>query len=273
MNNPKSTNVRAVMVNHNTSMFTELALRSFFAMHDPSTDISITVMDNASEDDMRDLKAYADKVAVPIVQSGFTVAEEVKTRGVYGENVHGVNSHGEILTKFIMGNTACNYYLLLDADICFVERNTISTMISELEENDDAFGVGARQSNGEGEFIPIPNKIPDICETRLHPCCALIKNSALFQQVVEEFGMSDVKFLLAEGERIYPTCKLMTRVMKTHGLRHIISKAEVAHRFAVTYNTRHRHFHDEWCSKLLQSFREQKNGGQCAPMDAGKPRR
>ena len=256
MNKATSENIRAVVVNHNTSLYTELVLRSFFAMHDPDLDVSITVMDNASRDDTTDLEVYATGKEIPIAQSGFSVADESDTRGVHGENVHGVNSHGEVLSRFVLQNQKCKYYLFLDTDICFIEKHTIPTMVAELEADANAFGVGARQSHGEGRLVPLPNSNPDIYESRLHPCCALIKNTPLFRHIVEEVGLSDVKFLLAGGERIYPTCKLMTRVMKTHGLHHSISKASVIHMFAVTYNEKIRSTNDEWCRNLLLPLRE-----------------
>jgi hypothetical protein len=77
---------------------------------------------------------------------------------------------------------------------------------------------------------------PDICDARLHPCCALIANTPLFRQVVELIGLSCARYLWAEREEYLDTFKLMTRVMQTHGLRHILSSALVQHFFAVSYD-------------------------------------
>lgn len=45
--------VRAAIVNHNTSLFSELALRSLLASHDHDTgvDLDVTVLDNHSSDE------------------------------------------------------------------------------------------------------------------------------------------------------------------------------------------------------------------------------
>jgi hypothetical protein len=76
---------------------------------------------------------------------------------------------------------------------------------------------------------------PDICDTRLHPCCALVKNTALFRSIVGEVGLGSAKILWAEREEFLDTFKLMTKVMKTHGLMHLISSKMVLHFFCVSY--------------------------------------
>ena len=52
--------IEAVTVNHNTSRYMELMLRSLFARHPSNLNLSVTVFDNASQDDMTELRAYAD---------------------------------------------------------------------------------------------------------------------------------------------------------------------------------------------------------------------
>ena len=51
--------IAAVSVNHNTSLYTELMLRSLFATHRSVEELglSLTVLDNASEDDTSTLRA------------------------------------------------------------------------------------------------------------------------------------------------------------------------------------------------------------------------
>ena len=83
-----SPQIRAVMVNHNTSPWTELAVRSLYAQ-EPDLNIALTIYDNASTDDQTGLRRAADKFGAPIVASGFTT----KTLN---------SSHGEILRRFVL---------------------------------------------------------------------------------------------------------------------------------------------------------------------------
>jgi hypothetical protein len=202
----------------------ELMLRSLFACHAGDLPLALTIFDNASTDDMQALRRYAASVNVSIVPSGFSLT-----------TAH--NSHGETLRRFVLEQPDCTHYLFLDADVCFVEANTLSTMLAELAQTPDAFGIGPRLSwDGVNE---IPDEVrranPDICDARLHPCCALVRNTPRFRHVVEVVGLSCARYLWAEREEYLDTFKLMTRVMQTHGLRHVLSSALVQHFFAVSY--------------------------------------
>ena len=216
--------IEAVTVNHNTSQYMELMLRSLFAHHPIELNLSLTMFDNASIENMSELKVYAESKGIPIIQSGFTTDTEN-------------NSHGEILSRFVLEHPDCTHYLFLDTDVCFLEDNTIGTMLDELEANAKAFGIGPRMSwDGVGEIPEEARKAnPDICDARLHPCCALVKNTSLFRSIVKEIGLSSLKYLWAESDEIVDTFKLMTKVMKTHGLRHVISTRMVLHFFCVSY--------------------------------------
>jgi hypothetical protein len=216
--------IAAVSVNHNTSAYMELMLRSFFACHPTGLSFDITVFDNASTDDMGKLRSYAAKRNVPILPSGFSLTTEF-------------NSHGDVLRNFVLNHPDCTHYLFLDADVRFLEHHTIGTMLAELERTPDLFGIGPRMSwDGISE---IPSQIrldnPDICDARLHPCCALIPNIPLFRRVAEIIGFACVRYLWAEREEYLDTFKLMTQVMQTHGLRHTLSSAMVQHFFCVSY--------------------------------------
>lgn len=218
--------IKAVAVNHNTSAYMELMARSLFTRHpqDSGLCFSLHIFDNASQDDMTNLKSYADSVGIPITQSGFTT-----------ETKH--NSHGEVLRRFVLENPEATHYLFLDSDVCFLEDRTLNCMLVELGITLDAFGIGARMSWDGMEEIPEENwkSNPDIYQARLHPCCALVKNTSFFRNVVEEIGLSCVKYLWADAEEYWDTFKLMTKVMKTHGLKHIISSKMVLHFFNVSY--------------------------------------
>lgn len=216
-----SPGILGVAVNHNTSDYAELMLRSLFATHAPDLNLAVTLYDNASTDDTRELMAFAGRKGVTVIQSGFTTDEEN-------------NSHGELLRRFVLENPACDYYLFLDADVCFIQPDTLPRIIAELEQHPDAFGAGPRMS-WDGETPYPKNDNLDIYEARLHPCCALVRNTPLMRRVTEEIGMSCAKYLWAKGDEYLDTFKLFTKVMKTHGLRHVITTPLVVHFFSVSY--------------------------------------
>jgi hypothetical protein len=217
--------IEAVSVNHNTSPYMELMLRSLFARHPSGLNISLTILDNASQDDLASLSAYAARKQVPLLPSGFTTATLN-------------NSHGEVLRRFVLDHPSCTHYLFLDADVCFVEDRTLHTMLIELEQAHDAFGIGPRMSWDGVEEIPaaVRQANPDICDARLHPGCALVRNTPLFRRVVEQVGFSCAKYLWAEREEYLDTFKLMTMVMRTHGLAHIFSSKLILHFFCTSYD-------------------------------------
>ena len=119
--------IEAVSVNHNTSPYMELMLRSLFARHPAGLNFSVTILDNASQDDLAGLSAYAARKQVQILPSGFTTATMN-------------NSHGEVLRRFVLDRPNCTHYLFLDADVCFVEDRTLHTMLAELEQAQGTFG-------------------------------------------------------------------------------------------------------------------------------------
>ena len=142
---------------------------------------------------------------------------------------------GKILSKFVLEHPDCLYYLFLDTDTCFIQHDTIDTMIGELNQEPFAFGIGPRlSSNGEMEIEQGYRE--KIYASRLHPCCALVKNIPVFRRVVEAVGLSCVQNLLARGEEYLDTLELASRVMKTHGYRHIVSSKMVLHFFSVSYD-------------------------------------
>lgn len=239
--------INAVIVNHNTSAFTELALRSLLARHRADLPLRLTVLDNASEDDTAPLRACAAAYGVPVVQTGF----DTHTAN---------NSHGEVLTRFVRDNPHCSHYLLLDTDICFMEDDTVDTMLQELDAAKDAFAVCARFSwDGATEIsVEEQQKNPDLYETRMHPGCALIRNTPLFRRVVDAVGMSAIYYMWPHGGEYLDTCKLMTRVMGTHGLRHVLSERMVLHFFSVSYEWDHEALRLEKarrCEALLEELR------------------
>lgn len=244
-----SRHIAAVAVNHNTSAYMELLLRSLFGTHADLPNLSLTILDNASEDDTSALRTYAARVGVPFVPSGFTTHTK-----------H--NSHGEILRRFVLDHPDASYYLFLDADAVFSQRNAIHTLVDELNAApDDVFAVGARIAYPwtPADEVPPENR-PNLYERRLHPFCALFRNTPLFQRVAEHIGFSCVRYLWAEREQYLDTCELMTIVMRTFGLRSLRSSVLVGHFFAVSYDLygegylQHRAQHRD---ELLRQWRAQ----------------
>jgi hypothetical protein len=232
--------IEAISVNHNTSLYMELMLRSLFARHPSGLDISVTILDNTSQDDLASLSAYAARKQVQLLPSGFTTATMN-------------NSHGEVLRRFVLDHPNCTHYLFLDADVCFVEDRTLHTMLAELDHAPGAFGIGPRMSWDGVEEIPaaVRQANPDICDARLHPGCALVRNTPLFRRIVEQVGFSCAKYLWAEREEYLDTFKLMTIVMRTHGLPHVFSSKLILHFFCTSYD-----WDDEATRRHKQSVRD-----------------
>ena len=67
------------------------------------------------------------------------------------------NNHGENLRDFVLAHQDCDYFLFLDADIVFVQDETVTTMASELAEaGDDVWAIQARfTEDGETEVLPL----------------------------------------------------------------------------------------------------------------------
>jgi hypothetical protein len=216
--------ISAVSVNHDTSRYAELMLRSLVA-HQPERDrIGITVYDNASTDDTAPLRAFASANGVRFLPS--PLARPSKN-----------NSHGDILAHHVRAVPDCTHYLFLDADVVFLDPSPISRMLSDLEADPEAFAVGARISFDGVHEIPssVREENPDICDARLHPCCALVANSPLFRSVVEDVGLGGYTRHHAERDEYLDTFKLMTRAMRLHGRRHRVGGPLVLHFFGVSY--------------------------------------
>ncbi|MCB0107495.1 MAG: hypothetical protein KDE53_16355 [Caldilineaceae bacterium] len=239
----KETNnlIQAVVVNHNTSRFVELMLRSLYATHAPTLNLTMTVLDNCSTDEKTELQAYLEQQNISLRQSGFSTETER-------------NSHGEVLSRFVLGHPDCAYYLFLDADVYFLQEGTIDVMLATLNGRADLFGVGAHQSwDGVAEIAVEIHEA--IYERRLHPCCALIRNTPTFRRVVEEIGLTGINYCWVAGETYWDTFELMTKVMKTHGLYHALCPNMVYHFFSVSYDERYMERKNRECAMLLAALR------------------
>lgn len=267
--------ISAVTVNRNTSEYTELLLRSFFAHHN-GLDVGFTVLDNNSDDDMSRLRAYADEMGIPI----FTTEWTPTTPG---------NNHGENLRDFVLAHPDSEHILFLDCDVVFVQEDTVSTMVSELESQDGLWAVQARftsdgvnerpqelmNSSGQRMFQNIAfesteqevaqgqplryKPLPAVMGDRVHPCCVLIKNSRAFQLTASLIGFSCAHFEESGCGKVYDTLGAATQVMKTHDLSSILSEKRVVHFGSVSYKSRSKE-KDELCRKLLTALRQGRKG-------------
>jgi hypothetical protein len=274
--------IEAVVVNHNTSKYTELALRSLYAHHSPELDVAVTVMDNESEDTDA-LQDYCRTQSIPFIQSGLPARSSV-------------NTHGEVLRSFILSHPDTDYYLLMDADICFVRDNTIESLREDLAGNPGMFAVQARMSiDGANEIqdggfhigagtnlylkVYTSNKeITDeefrqlestahsrvrsphgIYRPRCHPACTLIRNTDAFRLVAEHIGLSsgwvDGKNAWG-GTGFYDTFGLTCQAMKTHRQDYMLaSSAMVVHFFGVSYETGDLGSKHKTCEERLSALR------------------
>lgn len=257
-----------VTVTHDSSDFVELMLRTLFLTNDlGGLDFTMAVLDNSSGDPHRArLESYLAERGISLTPTGFAhyIAAE---------------QHGAALTNFVRTQPACTHYLFLDADMWFIEPNTIATMLAELRAAPaSTFGVQARIYGyylgrvyegrdgipGTNYWEDKPAAWPIEFEdrhytnryaTRMSPVCSLIANTPLFRRVVEAVGLSQaIRF--GVGEVIYhDTFSLMTHVMATHGQEFIVSSKTVNHFTQTTYLSAERPPRDRDCALLLGELR------------------
>lgn len=217
--------ITAVAVNHNTSGYMELMLRSYDRHHTNNVIAHWELYDNASLDDTTLLFQYAAQRGTPIIQSGFST----KTSHV---------SHGELLRRGINAHPDSAYFVLFDADVVFMQDDTIPRLLSELEAQPSAWAIGVAPSWDGINEIPAHARTqnPDICDARLHPSCAVIRNSPIFKTVLETIGLGTYVRHTPHEETYLDTCKLLTMVMRTHGFVHLVSQSVlVKHFFCTSY--------------------------------------
>ena len=130
--------IRACIVNHNTSEFAELALRTLAATHGPwlsSGRLRITIMDNHSSDDgLPKLIMACDQLGAEFTRSGWPAADTQ------------VNSHGDVMRGFVAAQPAATHYLFADADSYVLENDTVGRMAAELDADTEAWAIQARFS-------------------------------------------------------------------------------------------------------------------------------
>lgn len=179
-------------------------LRSLLHHHHPDRDaMRITLLDNGSTE-LERLDQFR-ALGVEVAASGYGLDHQVTT-------------HGEVLAAAVLDRPDCDGYLFLDSDVCFRTDRTIEAMAAELDADPELFGVQARwlRAEDDSEFAPEPGPPVSVGiqesvrgpgETdwppplsyqvlrhtdadRIHPFCALVRNSPVFRRTVQTFGLS-----------------------------------------------------------------------------------
>jgi hypothetical protein len=222
--------ITVVAVNHGTTAYAELLLSSLLRHHPDRADLQIVLLDNESPElDRLDRFRTA---GVEIQQSGYSTS-------------HTLTTHGEILRDAVLARPDCDAYLFVDCDVCFRTDDTIGGMAAELRSDSGLFAIQARWLNADGtqfhaapveppprSFIreairgstadPWPEPLEYSVELRLadrvHPFCALLRNTPAFRSTVEHLGLSPAVVQSERGGRWWDTLGLLTQVMRTHGL-------------------------------------------------------
>ncbi len=261
-----SSRIQAVTVNHNTSHFAELMLRTLALTNDlRGIDFRVTVLDNGSDDEhLGALRSYLAEQKIPLVPTGF-------------DNSVAAEKHGVALGAFVREHPECTHYLFLDSDMWFVEEDTISTMLRELLESADPvfanqariYGYYAYQIIEGRDGAPGASSVDGLswpssyagqsyatsAAPRCSPVCSLIANTPIFRQVVQQVGLSRGVSFGVGTATYYDTFGLMTRAMATHGLRFIVSSKRVNHFTETAYRSELRAPKDRDCLRMLRELR------------------
>ena len=242
--------IEAVVVNHNTSLFAEVAARSVLSAGRKAgaADIRLTVMDNASTDDSSALYQAGREVGFDVVASRWNVDDTT------------LNSHGDGLRDFVLAHPSCDYYLLVDADVCVTDDDVIPTMLEELRADDRlwavqaryywterAFGPGSSLDTGAGTPQRVRMQVDDwrlreftsSSNRRCQPAFALVRNTRAFRDTAAYVGLG-CGLVLSHDDDIggfHDTLGLASAVMRTHGTSYALSDAAVVHFWNVSYTS------------------------------------
>jgi hypothetical protein len=242
--------IEAVLVNHNTADYAELALRSLHVLN-PDVQLTVTLLDNDSTEDATELFEYARSRGVAVAQTGYSVDI-------------GRNTHGENLTRFMLDRPEAEKFLLMDSDICFLEAGTIAAMERALDARQDAWAVQAKMlpfaallrddwkpsgpremfwrvilqfgrdftaADAEAASRAVKTSYHGEIQERPHPYCLLIRNTPTLRRVLRTVGMS-TGFINADLPLggWYDTAALAARVLSTHQLEWFVGDVpEVLH--------------------------------------------
>jgi hypothetical protein len=241
--------VQTITVNHGTTDYAELLLRSFIRHHPNRLELPFLLLDNDSPGFERLEKLATDGIEVR--QSGYGLE-------------HQLNTHGEILAAAVLDRPNCDAYLFVDSDVCFRADRTVDGMAAELAAEPGLFGIQGRWLRHDGgEWAPDPGR-PDVVSIaesvrgagddewpapltydvlrhndadRIHPFCAMIRNTPLFRRTVETLGLSPALVQSERSGHWWDTFGLMTQVMRINGLGWRRSSCGVVHFGSVSWDS------------------------------------
>jgi hypothetical protein len=243
--------IEACIVNHNSSAFSELAVRSLAATHAgwmASGRLGVTIMDNHSNDPgLAGLTAACRELDVGFALSAWPAATSA------------VNTHGDVLRDFVASHQAATHFLFVDTDVYFLTQDTIGTMLAEVTFSPDVWAMQARfawaeENRGHGSSLSIepgPTQQLEACidgavagpfagpyKPRCHPALALVPNTPIFRRTADIIGLSPAIIIAGDPSMagFADTLALTSLVMQTHNLRHALSEVTVGHYYGVSYN-------------------------------------
>jgi hypothetical protein len=262
--------VRAIIVNHNTSLFAELALRSLMWTHtDSNIELVTSVIDNHSTDAWLDrLKDACAVYGAEFALSRWPVAEKT------------LNTHGDVLRDFVLSHDDADRFLFVDSDIDFEEAGTVSTLAADLEADDELWAVQARfrfseTRDGPGGSLDIwaeravvlkvghaidqwenVSSLEGTIQRRCHPGATLCANTPLFRRVADVIGFSTAVRLSADSAHggFFDTFGLASAAMAAAGKRYALSRATVHHFFMASYDDQHTKARRIECERRLARF-------------------
>ncbi|WP_152363950.1 hypothetical protein [Microlunatus speluncae] len=230
--------IKVLSVNHGTTAYADLMLRSLVARHPDRAGIEVLLLDSGGCE--LDRLAWAERHGIRIRPSGYPLDVAV-------------TSHGEILRAAVLAEPDCDAYLFVDADVCFVADDTIGALARELAADPDLFAVQATWLLPDGSVFAEggpddrvawireavrPDGVGEWSEPyeyrigygdRVHPFCVLVRNDAPFRTAVEVIGLSPGGTQCVRGALWWDTLGLLTQVMKTHDRSWRRSDAGVIH--------------------------------------------
>jgi glycosyltransferase involved in cell wall biosynthesis len=263
--------VEAVIVNHNTSLFAELAVRSLVAsveQGEPASDLRITVVDNHSTDDVAALQEVIHETGATFERSRWPVSETA------------FNSHGDVLRDFVLARPDADFFLFVDSDIDFESPAAVQTMLAELDDDRSLWAVQARfvwpeENQGEGASLDIwagrsfearvsdvgwdPDALTPVSgaiHRRCHPGATLVRATPLFRAVAERIGFSSLVVVGGDPDvaGFYDTFGMASAFLGVSGYEYALSDVRVHHFFMASYDKVHVEAREVDCRQRLSRF-------------------
>ena len=257
--------VQVISINHGSTPYMDLLLRSLFAHHRDRSRIDVLVLNSGPDHDL-DRLDWARRLGTRIRPSGYPLDVPVST-------------HGEILRDAVLAEPDCDAYLFVDSDVCFTADNTIGAMVEERTADTHLFAVQAAWATVEGTIYD-PAGVPNTSTSqirqavrfadqeqwtdsaifpvgygdRVHPFCTLVRNDQVFRSIVELLGLSPAMTECVRGGLFWDALGLLTQVMRTHGRTWTTSAQSVLHFAGVSWRTDQASRHAAHRDALLERY-------------------